>query len=615
MILLSAAVALAIPLQLDHQGRMFDASGAPYSGSHAVNVGLFTSPTGGSALWSEAFGAVDFDQGYFQVRLGTNTVGNALESDLFDQPTLFVEIAVDGVVAGRQPVSSVPYAMRADVAESVQGGSVDASEIRIGGSVVIDNTGSFQGTVAGQTLASLSCSTDQVPLYNGAAWVCSGGGAVTWGDIAGIPSGFADGTDADTLGSTTCLDSQVMAYDALNGNWLCATQTVLDEAAVDGFVGNNGFVTDWSNLPGIPADFADNTDDVLSEAQVENFIENDSINLDSSSTVGGLSFVTDWSNLPNIPAGFADGVDDVLSEADVEAFIENGDLDLAGSFSATGGVRIGDEATTCTDAIAGTLRWTGTALEACVGTTLGWSIVASAIPLGTDSTRAATSCDAIHTAAPGLGSGAYWIDPNNTGTAFQVYCDMSTDGGGWTLVMKQAENHGVGDPLAVNVWSGWSTPGVTLNPTDTGLVDGNMVNRAYTELSATTLRMTASQTWIDTSTGAFTQTVNTTPYTALSDANANIEPRSLADETVPWTAQAFTDPAVTITDQSNGLCWRSGVWFNRTSFENTQGGVKWGWLFNNECSQPSTDTAQGLGCCGNAGWSRTSPWTLYLWAR
>ena len=365
---------------------------------------------------------------------------------------------------------STPYARRSDVATNVDGGTINASEISINGNVVLDGSGTFVGQstpewsiqnvpsdfsdgVDNDSLANVSCPSDDMILsYTGGSWTCgyddvldsadviaivegevvnlqdgSQMGSVelattddlVWENIEGKPSDLTDG-DNDSLSELSCGDGEILVYSTTSQTWGCGTDT----------------------------------DTTLTESEVRTMMEGASalsLNLAGTSTVDGADILTsnttlnvEWGNINNRPSGLDDG-DDVTNALDALGCTE-GQIPMKGS----NGWECKEFASVLDADGDGSLQWNdcddGDASVGdqstdadCDGTITSEDCDDSNASISTQGTGgsadcASTSCKQIKDDGYGSSDGMYYVDPNNTGSAYEVYCDMTTDGGGWTMV-------------------------------------------------------------------------------------------------------------------------------------------------------------------------------------
>ncbi len=339
--LLLPTVALAVPGELTHQGRLMDSTGLPLDGDLDVTVSVFDTETGGTAAWTQSWTAVPFDNGYFSLTL------TGVDDTVFDGNKLWLELSVDGNTAGaRQPIVSVPYALRTDTATNVVGGIADVGEIRISGTTVIDSAGTIDGSLVTGTLdpASLPAhSHDGADLISGTV------------DIARLPVG-ASATD-------------VAAGDHLHG-----------------FTEVTG-VVDISQLP-----VGSSAADVAAGDHLHSFTD-----LTDVAAIGQLPVGTTGSD---VAAG-----DHSHTAADVGALPDTGGT-LGGDLGVSGTVSIGGSPGTCNAAAAGTLALNGTRMQLCDGT--AWATL-SVAPNGASPTTAGASCAQLLADNPGSPDGIYWL--------------------------------------------------------------------------------------------------------------------------------------------------------------------------------------------------------------
>lgn len=116
-VLLGAVPAYSqIPPLIRYQGTLVDANNVPIEGSHMLTFRLYPAATGGSATWTEAQTGVPISRGVFNVLLGQVVpLTVAFEKEYW----LSVQVDSDGEMSPRQQLTSVPYAVRAKVAEAL----------------------------------------------------------------------------------------------------------------------------------------------------------------------------------------------------------------------------------------------------------------------------------------------------------------------------------------------------------------------------------------------------------------------------------------------------------------------------------------------------------------
>ena len=363
----------AIPNTLSQQGRLIDNNDAPIEGTHYLTFRIFDSNIATIPLWEETL-SVNFINGYYGATLGEN-INNQLHTDLFATQPLFLEMQIGSETPffPRQLLSSMPYSLRSKEAISVDGGNVNASQIEVGGVVVIDSSGSWVG-----------------PTID-----------MNWTNIQGIPQDFADGVDNDTVlsenevedyitngaldlaeGSTiggkdlqeaiSCQDGQILRWDGVLG-WDCSEDSVLDSDDVLGYVTQNPIdLAGSSSVAGknivtqhapcnngeiLVYDFASSswicgtdqdTNTQLSADEIVTLLTDRALQLANGTTVNGSPVLTEnssleWSNLNNVPSGLQDGDDNTqLTTADVISAVESSPVTLASGSTLDGSILIVD---------------------------------------------------------------------------------------------------------------------------------------------------------------------------------------------------------------------------------------------------------------------------------
>ena len=109
-----AAIAQAVPTEINYQGVLTDQAGNPVNGVRAMQIKIYDAPTGGTLLYSEDLGNVPVQDGIYSFAFGANGTSNALTAETIaiangTVSTFQKVLAAPTVVAGSVTVTDGTY--------------------------------------------------------------------------------------------------------------------------------------------------------------------------------------------------------------------------------------------------------------------------------------------------------------------------------------------------------------------------------------------------------------------------------------------------------------------------------------------------------------------------
>jgi flagellin-like protein len=201
-----------------------------------------------------------------------------------------------------------------------------------------------------------------------------------------------------------------------------------------------------------------------------------------------------------------------------------------------------------------------------------------------------SSCLEILNSGGSTGDGVYTIDIDGKEgeDSFEVYCDMTTDKGGWTLLMKAR-----GDDNVFEYSSDYWTTDNVLNENDLSTADTNAKYESFNFLLITNIRAT----WPDIDHTMKELVSSQTPLNLFSTVNSIFFEPNSGGCSDGFEYGDFADNFL-----SQGGYQRYGFNLDSSFGCGSQARVRWGWVWNNEASScSSTDAMSGIGLYYAAG--------------